>query len=142
MSRTAGKKKSRQQVWEQESLRWTRGRDDILAVLRAAKRPLGQEEVAGRLRGRRLNKTTIYRALEEFERIGLVHRVLVKDQISYFELANHCQERQCHAHFVCTSCGGVDCWHGIFAEIKGEIPSGYVIGRQQLRIEGLCPACG
>jgi len=55
-------------------LRSTRGRVAILKILSAAKRPLTREQIASELGKKGLNKVTIYRALERFVRVGLVHR--------------------------------------------------------------------
>jgi Fe2+ or Zn2+ uptake regulation protein len=59
----------------------------------------------------------------------------------HFELADHCSEKQCHPHFTCTNCGVTHCLTDISMPIARIAGKGFVISRQQVRLEGLCPAC-
>jgi Fe2+ or Zn2+ uptake regulation protein len=59
----------------------------------------------------------------------------------HFELANRCTEKQCHPHFTCTNCGVTHCLTDITLPLAQVSRKGFVISRQQVRLEGLCPAC-
>jgi Fur family ferric uptake transcriptional regulator len=119
----------------------TEARITILKVLMEAARPLRQDQVAEQVTRRTLNKVTIYRTLESLAAVGLVHRAFTQNRAWHFELADHCTEKQCHPHFTCTNCGVTHCLTDISVPIARIAGKGFVISRQQVRLEGLCPAC-
>lgn len=119
----------------------TRGRVAILKVLMKADKPLTQDQIAQRSGKERFDKVTIYRTLESLLNVGLVHKAFVDKRASHFELAHNCTEHQCHPHFTCTNCGETHCLTGISVPMAKSPYQGYVIHRQQVRLEGLCPEC-
>ena len=125
----------------QAKLRCTRGRVAILEILSAATRPLTREQIASELGKKGLNKVTIYRALERFVRVGLVHKAFLRSRTWHFELADNCTESQCHPHFTCTNCGDTHCLTEITLPMAKSPHKGFVIDRQRVQLEGLCPDC-
>jgi Fur family ferric uptake transcriptional regulator len=119
----------------------THGRIDILTVLMKAGKPLSHDQIAGLSGGKRFDKVTIYRTLESLLDVGLVHKAFMDKRAWHFELAHNCTEHQCHPHFTCTSCGETHCLTGISLPMAKSPYKGFVINRQQVRLEGLCPAC-
>ena len=119
----------------------TSGRIDILTVLMKAGKPLCQDQIA-QISGReRFDKVTIYRTLESLLGVGLVHKAYMDKRAWHFELANNCTESQCHPHFTCTSCGATHCLKGMSLPMAKSPHRGFIIHRQKVRLEGLCPAC-
>ena len=119
----------------------TKCRVATLKILAKAGKPLSQEQIAKRLGKKRLNKVTIYRILESFCKAGLVHKAFTEKRAVHFELANRCSEIQCHPHFTCTNCGITNCIVGVSVPLVKGVKKGFVVQRQQVRLEGLCPAC-
>ena len=119
----------------------TAGRVSILKVLMKAGRPLSQEQIAAKSGRRHFDKVTIYRTLESLLSVGLVHKVFTDKRAQHFELAHNCTESQCHPHFTCTNCGDTTCLTDISLPMAKSPHKGFVIQRQQVRLEGLCPAC-
>ena len=119
----------------------TAGRMAILKVLMAAGKPLSQDQIARRSENKHFDKVTIYRTLESLLGVGLVHKVFIDKRAWHFELAHNCTERQCHPHFTCTSCGDTHCLTEISLPMAKSPHKGFVIHRQQVRLEGLCPTC-
>jgi Fur family ferric uptake transcriptional regulator len=119
----------------------TQGRVIILKVLLEAGKPLSQDQVAHCSGLGHFDKVTIYRTLASLLQVGLVHRVFVDKRARHYELAHHCTERQCHPHFTCTSCGDTHCLTEISLPMAKSPHKGFIIRRQQVRLEGLCPAC-
>jgi Fur family ferric uptake transcriptional regulator len=113
----------------------------ILKVLMETDKPLSQEQIARRLGKKSFDKVTIYRTLESLLKVGLVHKVFIDKRARHFELADNCTESQCHPHFTCTHCGSTHCLTEISLPMAGSPHKGFVIHRQQVRLEGLCPAC-
>lgn len=119
----------------------TEARIAILNVLMQAPSPLRQNQVAARLETKTLNKVTIYRTLETLVEVGLVHRAFMHKRAWHFELAHQCSETQCHPHFTCLNCGQTHCLTGVSVPMAESPYQGFVISRQQVRLEGLCPVC-
>ena len=119
----------------------TRGRVAILKVLLKAPKPLSQEQIAQRSSIKRFDKVTIYRTLSSLLKVGLVHKAFMAKRAWHFELAHNCTESQCHPHFTCTNCGDTHCLTEISLPMAKSPHKGFFIHRQQVRLEGLCPAC-
>jgi len=119
----------------------TRGRIDILTVLMEAGKPLSQDQIAHRSGKEHFDKVTIYRTLESLLAVGLVHKAFIDKRAQHFELSHNCTENQCHPHFTCTSCGDTHCLMEISLPMAKSPHKGFVIHRQQVRLEGLCPVC-
>lgn len=119
----------------------TKARIGILKVLMQAAGPLRQDQIGARLTSRTLNKATVYRTLESLRAAGVVHRVFMGNRACHFELADQCTEKQCHPHFTCTSCGVTHCLTDLTLPLAQIPRKGFVINRQQVRLEGLCPGC-
>ena len=122
-------------------LRRTGPRTAILGVLIQAGKPLTQEEIASKLGSAVANKVTIYRVLERFCEAGLVHKAFMQKRTWHFELADKCTERQCHPHFTCKECGVISCLVDLPVSIVAGVQKGFVIHRQRVQLEGLCPRC-
>jgi Fe2+ or Zn2+ uptake regulation protein len=129
------------QMLRETRLYCTEARVAILKVLMEAASPLRQDQIAGRLESRTLNRVTVYRTLDSLVEAGLVHRAFTQNRAWYFELADHCSEKQCHPHFTCTNCGVTRCMTDISLPMATIHQKGFIISRQQVRLEGLCPAC-
>ncbi len=129
------------QMLKAAELYCTKCRVAILKVLVKANKPLSQGQIAQRLGKNRLNKVTIYRTLESFCRAGLVHKAFINKRAVHFELANRCSEIRCHPHFTCKSCGVTNCLIGLSVPVVKGLKKGFVIHRQQVQLEGLCPKC-
>ena len=119
----------------------TKVRVAILKVLMRTDKPLSQEQIARRLGKKSFDKVTIYRTLESLLKVGLVHKAFMEKRACHFELAHNCTESQCHPHFTCTHCGSTHCLTEISLPMAQSPHKGFVIHRQQVRLEGLCPAC-
>ena len=137
---TLAQDKARQMLKEAR-LYCTEARVAILQVLMQAARPLRQDQIARQLTLRAMNKVTIYRTLESLVEVGLVHRAFTYKRAWHFELADRCTERQCHPHFTCTNCGITHCLMDVLLPMAKVPQKGFIVNRQQVRLEGLCPAC-
>jgi Fur family transcriptional regulator, ferric uptake regulator len=113
----------------------------VLQHLLKAERPLSREELFASLGTYCPDKVTIYRILEKFCEKNLVHKVYLKDRAWRYELAHNCDEKQCHPHFTCTKCSETFCLTGLSFPLVQGLKRGFVVHRQQVRIEGLCSSC-
>ena len=122
-------------------LRITAPRTAVLAALLDASSPLTQEQIAESIGPDGPNKTTIYRTLLSLTEQNLIHKAFIKDRVWHFELAHHCGRHQCHPHFTCVKCNQTRCLTGIHPPLIKDLPAGYQVIRQQVRLEGLCDRC-
>jgi Fur family ferric uptake transcriptional regulator len=122
-------------------LRRTGPRRTILEVMLSAKKPQTVDEIMTAMGKGCANKVTVYRILERMVGAGLVHRAFVHKRAEHFELADRCTDAQCHPHFTCVSCGVTNCVAGVFIPIVKGLEEGFIIHRQQVHLEGLCPDC-
>jgi len=129
------------QMLKRAKLYCTDARIAILRALMETARPLRQDQITPQLTKATFNKVTVYRTLESLVDAGLVHRAFTQNRAWHFELADHCTEHQCHPHFTCTSCGITHCLTDISLPMARVADKGFVVSRQQVRLEGLCPAC-
>ncbi len=119
----------------------TESRLAILEVLAEAGIPLSQDQIARRSDKKHFDKVTIYRTLESLLQVGLVHKAFMEKRAWHFELAHNCTEHQCHPHFTCSNCGDTHCLTEISLPMAKSPHQGFIIRRQQVRLEGLCPKC-
>jgi Fur family ferric uptake transcriptional regulator len=113
----------------------------VLQELLKAGKPLSREELAARLGEKCPDKVTVYRIMERFCAGNIVHKVYLMSRAWKYELAHNCMEKQCHPHFTCTNCSKTFCLTGLFLPMVKGLKKGFVVHRQQVRIEGLCSSC-
>jgi len=123
------------------NLRRTKPRIAVLGALLAAAMPLTRRQIAKRISTGSPDKVTIYRTLESFIGAGLVHKAFLQNRTWHFELAYNCTKSQCHPHFTCKICGATKCLVGLYIPVVKDLKNGFVIHRQQVQLEGLCPHC-
>ena len=119
----------------------TRSRVAIVKVLLKTATPLTHDQIAVTMERKHLDKVTVYRTLSSLLEAGLVHKAYLDKRAWHFELAGNCTRRQCHPHFTCTNCGGTHCLTDMSVPMPKSPRKGFIISRQQIRLEGLCPAC-
>lgn len=122
-------------------LKRTESRKKILDVLLKAAGPQTADEIISAIGKSGPNRVTVYRTLESIVEAGIVHRAFIDGRSQYYELGNKCSEHQCHPHFVCTDCGRTLCLPEVSVPMASNAPAGFVINRQKVRLEGLCPEC-
>ena len=122
-------------------LKRTGPRRMVLEVLLNAEQPQTADEIVSAIGKAGPNRVTVYRILESIVEAGIVHKAFVAEGIQHYELADKCTEHQCHPHFVCTDCGHTRCLHDVSVPMATSAPAGFVIERQQVRLQGLCPKC-
>lgn len=85
---------------KQKGLRVTTPREKILSVFSAECQPMNAESIHAQLKS--IDLVTIYRTLTSFEKCGILRKVDLHKDSTYYELNHH------HHHIVCTSCGVIE----------------------------------
>ncbi len=102
---------------------------EIEDVLRSSERPVG--------------RASIYRILDELERLDLVQRLQVGQAMARYEPVRG--EREHHHHLVCDSCGTVMPFtdsglETAIASLSGRVP--IRVDEHEIVLHGSCPDCG
>jgi len=124
--------------------RLTPRRRSLLDILRQARHPLTINEILER--GKGLAMSSVYRNLVVLEQVGLVHRLVTREDHARYELAEELTEH--HHHLICTSCGLVRDMptdvrvERVMRSVMADMSPG-VFTPQSHRIDvmGLCPEC-
>ena len=91
-------------------LRATPARIATLKLLLGATAPLTHAEVAEELSDSGVDKTTVFRNLNDLASAGLLRRTELGDHVWRFELISQNEhESGAHPHFICVDCGVVSC---------------------------------
>ncbi len=137
-------------VIQAHQLRLTSPRKMLIAFLDENTSPMTPYEIRDLLKsqGQKADVVTIYRILDEFEKIGLVHKVMTLGRYvrcDEIELEAHCEkDDDCHHYLICENCHKVE-------EISGEnlhdlekviaTQMKFRVKRHFLEFLGLCSKC-
>lgn len=128
-------------------LRRTPVRLGVLKVLAAAAQPLGVQQVLEQL-PEHTDTVTVYRTLNTFTAKKVVHRVRGEDRTWRYALSPGdaaAQAPHTHPHFVCETCGVVECLEGsaiptnLVRTLK--VADRYDVRYPEVVLHGLCPKC-
>jgi Fur family transcriptional regulator, ferric uptake regulator len=125
--------------------RYTRGRRRIIAALREGTGPMTIPQILAS--DQHLAQSSTYRNLAILEEVGVVSRIVTRDDFARYELAEDITEH--HHHLICSSCGEVADFSlqpGIEAELERALAkvarqSSFEIDGHRLDLVGLCGAC-
>lgn len=126
----------------ERGFRVTPDRLHVYRLLESSPYPLPITTVVEQIQPTGINQTTVYRILEFFTAIGIVHPVLIGHGSVGYELIP--PFRHHHDHLVCIGCNRVVDLNNCHLEKQvTEIaaPKGYKILYHDLEIHGLCPDC-
>jgi Fur family ferric uptake transcriptional regulator len=121
-------------------VRKTKSLDLLLDEFKSETTAISTIELIKRLHSK-LNKTTVYRVLDNLEDDGILHSFLDKDGIKWYAMCNNCtitKHADRHPHFECVACGKIDC---LKLEVNiPEIPNREV-SSSQILLQGRCEDC-
>ena len=128
------------------SLRRTPVRAGVLEILQKSARPMGAVEILERLPAH-TDAVTVYRTLNTFTKKKLLHRIRGEDRVWRYALGGGepSPKAHQHPHFVCESCGKVECLKD--AEIPETfigslgVGSKYAVSYSEVVLHGTCPRC-
>ncbi len=92
----------------------------------------------------KIDRITLYRILNDFEEVGLVHKIIDMDGVTRFALCRHnCStdhHNDNHIHFNCTACHKMYCMDNLPATAI-ILPPGFKTTGQSTIIYGVCNTC-
>ena len=125
----------------------TKQRDAILSLLRENNAHVTASDIILHLReqGYQVSTATVYRALEKFEKDGLVKKMIIGEGVSacyQFAKGEGCHE---HFHLKCIKCGKLihlscEFMHDMEEHIFSD--HGFTVSSGRTIIYGICSSCG
>ena len=134
-----------EKLLKQCALRRTPVRAGVLDILLKGSRPLGAVEILEKLPPH-TDAVTVYRTLNTFTEKNVIHRVRGEDRVWRYAIGDtNDSAAHHHPHFVCESCGKVECLKGAeiphdFVKTLGVGPR-YEIHYPEVVLHGTCPKC-
>ena len=125
-------------------LRATLSRLAVLQQLQECEMPLSHAEVVAKLASSGFDRATLYRNLIDLTDAGLAVRTDVGDHVWRFELLRRRNGHQGeHPHFVCDSCGTVECLPAASVTVHAVRGAPRALRRKGLsvHVRGVCDAC-
>jgi len=124
-------------------LKKTSFRIELLQLFRNSSNSLSVKKITQKF-STTVDKVSIYRALNSFEKSGLIHKVPDKNNLSRYSLCpSECapnQHSHDHAHFLCSICDETFCIDD-FPVPKMNNHNGYIINNYKIILEGICESC-
>ena len=130
-------------ICAERGARMTPNRRAVLQLLLSDHRPLTAYEIADRIdwQGRKGGAVQVYRALEFFAALGLVHRI---ESLNAYLACSRPGDRHGAQFLVCQDCGRVAeaSDRGLQAGIR-DLASrvGFEVHAPMIEVKGLCPDC-
>lgn len=130
-------------ILHEHGMRKTKFRVELLQFFLSSASSLSVDEIKKKA-GSTNDKVTIYRALDSFEKSGLIHKVPDVDNLTRYALCHsECSDKghiHNHAHFICVDCEETFCMY------ETEVPKlkstqGYHVNNVELTLEGKCAKC-
>lgn len=133
-------------VLKEHSYRLTEARLLVMEVLSMAKKPLNAYEIANciPLIGDSVDVSTVYRILEVFKQLNLVHFNAQMQRYSACKEYDCDEQNHCHHEFVCKKCEQAIEIHiddRKWISMLGSINKNLEINSHYLELSGLCSEC-
>ena len=119
--------------------RVTKPRIETCACLMQSQHPLSHAELQERLP--RINRVSLYRALEWMEQQQLCVHLNGSDGVRRYAWQSDRHDHEHHAHFQCQRCGTTLCLEDM-AITPSTVPKGYQVLGTSLIVHGICETCG
>ncbi|MCA1802147.1 MAG: transcriptional repressor [Rhodothermaceae bacterium] len=140
-------KRDPRNILQQYKLKNTPVRVSVLEVLLGSRVALSHNDITERLKGKDIDKVTLYRTLNSFTEKGLTHKVPTEDRNWLYAIFDEDLLRPAtdhyHAHFVCNKCDKIYCLpveeHQSMQ--NSSIKMGFKVLSSEVRLHGLCPVC-
>lgn len=130
-------------ILSQHCLSKTSFRKKLIELFYMSKYSLSIDEIINNL-SYKVDKVSIYRALNAFEENGLIHKVPDKDNLIRYALCqSECSAEKHlhnHAHLLCNLCNETYCLNDFKIPIVNEY-KGFIINNSKIILEGCCIDC-
>jgi Fur family ferric uptake transcriptional regulator len=139
------KRQGQRNILREKGLRATPARIAILVALGDANGPVSHQELTMKLSDLGLDKSTIFRGLQDLTEVGLLHRLELGDHVWRYETIKEQgshpipgKEEHLHPHLLCVDCGSIRCLSQSDISIELSPALGKVV---DVLVKGHCQHC-
>jgi Fur family ferric uptake transcriptional regulator len=134
-------------ILHSKGLRATPARVALLAALSDATGPVSHQELTEKLDDLGLDKSTVFRGLQDLTEVGLLHRLDLGDHVWRYEPVKEIlgdqrdarsAEEHLHPHLLCVECGEIRCLSQEDVTIELSPKLGKVV---DVLVKGHCQKC-
>ena len=119
--------------------------EKVLEILKNRKKPICISQLEEHLKKVNLtpNKTTLYRIMEKLKTKKIIHEIIFKNGVAYFELTSHHH----HHHFFCDDCEMVYCLEHCHLDqhqinVSQLLPNhNFKVSQHEFQLYGTCEPC-
>ena len=130
-------------ILSRNGLSKTSFRKKLIKLFYLSKSSLSIDEIINNL-SYKVDKVSVYRALNAFEENGLIHKVPDKDNLMRYALCqSECSSKKHshnHAHLLCNKCNATYCLNDFKMPIETKY-KGFIISHSKIILEGSCIDC-
>ena len=131
------------QILSKYGLSKTSFRKKLIKLFYKSKSSLSIDEIINNI-SYKVDKVSVYRALNAFEENGLIHKVPDKDNLMRYALCqsecNSTKHSHNHAHLLCNKCNTTYCLNDFKIPIETKY-KGFKINHSKIILEGSCIDC-
>lgn len=128
-----------QDILHKHNLVCTSCRQSIIDTIVNTGHAISEDEIKQRVEAT-YDRTTFYRSFKTLIENGIIHKIVVDNQLVKYALTENNEASKNHVHFYCNQCGIVECLPD--AVIKSPLlPNGYRQVEAELIIKGFCNQC-
>ena len=128
-----------QDILHKHNLVCTSCRQSIIDTIVNTGHAISEDEIKQRVEAT-YDRTTFYRSFKTLIENGIIHKIVVDNQLVKYALTENNEASNNHVHFYCNQCGIVECLPD--AVIKSPLlPNGYRQVEAELIIKGFCNQC-
>ena len=118
----------------------------IDVLLKHSREHINLDQILGeaRLKNHKVSGATIFRNIVFLERSGLINKMKLSDNKSYYQLQNIGAAEGHHDHLLCEKCGKiVEFYSEKLEKIQEKVASdnGFKISKHRMEIYGICRNC-
>lgn len=131
-------------ILKKKKIKVTDTRKEILRILSESDSAISYNSIQDRTE-QKLDKVTVYRTLETFEKKGIIHSIPSEEgQRLYSFCMDDCEDHHHHedehVHFKCDNCGNTTCLYDVSIP-KITLPKNHKYSSSKLIVQGICPNC-
>ncbi|MGQ1890178.1 Fur family transcriptional regulator [Thermophagus sp. OGC60D27] len=113
-------------------------RKQVIELFNGEGTALTQKELEDKLPDE-TDRVTLYRTLKLFTEKGILHKIVIDDNIQKYKLAGSFKRKD-HAHFYCLNCHKLFCMPQLEID-PTQLPPGFEYYSARLVVEGVCNKC-
>jgi Fur family transcriptional regulator, ferric uptake regulator len=128
-----------QDILHQHNLIRTSCRQSIIDTIVNSGFAISEDEIKHKVEGN-YDRTTFYRSFKTLIENGIIHKIVVDNQLVKYAITETNPVSEKHIHFYCNQCGIVKCLPD--AEVNTpKLPTGYKQVETELIVKGFCNNC-